>query len=739
MDPLSFTVSLLTVIHAAHVSIQGLRKVYAYRNAPQELDRLRAELESLEELLQNIKTFTETNESLPYCEILRKPLESASIKIASVETILSLPAFRLTRLSNANKARATWFRYKHQFEVLGEEVKSVKVDLGIRLGLITASSAGEIVNSLVIFQKFQEKLSVHLSTISDKLAISDFEAAQSPVLPNQSTRTNEETAPIEDGILTVPVTETGQTDTRAVGPVVFSNQIKEVTKQTMTPSRCQRNCSCICHTKQSFKSPWALRALLGELSVQYNLQLASRVCKCTGTSFLKVFYQFPQFIIRRYISFAMHQNSIAGPEFILRLPRVMPWSHMLWRYMRDGDLQAVQKMFKDGLASPYDINVRGRSALGYASRLETCDIAQFLLDQGADADLKFIGGTPAESLWDKAFAGSYGIDGFALVRRMLRNQDELDDLRLSTLHRIVLGFLFKDLRTVLEAAAMDLVNTVDARGRTPLFWAVLRNQQESVDLFLEFGANPDIKDLNGFAAIDLVQSTTVCKSLLRAKATNNTNPACWDRSTTHQIIKRNFNVDLINCLFDVIDCLFDAGFNIDARDIDNETPLMNAIYRRFEAVARRLIELGADVNAANISSRDSALHFTTSFCLPRLLPVLLEKGADYTVLNKHNRNIAHNAARFGNTELLNVMAQSDLRKLDLSVRDAEDKTPKDYINARITLSGPETGLHEAFEGLVASITGPSNLEEMAKGRRVVDVNSQLPPEAPRKLPGSFPD
>ena len=47
-----------------------------------------------------------------------------------------------------------------------------------------------------------------------------------------------------------------------------------------------------------------------------------------------------------------------------------------------------------------------------------------------------------------------------------------------------------------------------------------------MDIFLDFGANPDIKDLNGFTAIDLVQSLTVYKLLLRAKATNNTNTTC---------------------------------------------------------------------------------------------------------------------------------------------------------------------------------------------------------------------
>ena len=126
-------------------------------------------------------------------------------------------------------------------------------------------------------------------------------------------------------------------------------------------------------------------------------------------------------------------------------------------------------MYEDGLASPYDINLRGENALDYACRLETCEVAQFLLHQGADPGLKSIARTPAEILWDRAFAGSYGTDGSTLIRGMLRNQDEVDDRGLSTFHRIVLGFIFKDLRTVLEAAATDLVNSVDVRSRTPLF------------------------------------------------------------------------------------------------------------------------------------------------------------------------------------------------------------------------------------------------------------------------------
>ena len=230
----------------------------------------------------------------------------------------------------------------------------------------------------------------------------------------------------------------------------------------------------------------------------------------------------------------------------------------------------------------------------------------------------------------------------------------------------------------------------------------------------------NVKDFHGYTAIDLVQSATICKSLLRAGATNNVNLSCWGRSTVHQVVWENGNVDVINKLFD-------AGFDIDARDADNETPLMNAIFRGFETAARRLIELGADVNAVNKSSKDSLLHLTTSFSVAGLFSDLVDKGGDYTVLNKNNRNVCHNAARFGTTELVKVITQANLKGLNLSVRDVEGRTPRDYINEHVILRDSEIGIHRAFLDLEASIGAPDS------------SNPGFPCESFMKLPGSFPD
>lgn len=138
MDPLSFTASLLAVIQAARIGIKGVRKLDACRKAPKELDRFRTELESLEALLEGVRTIINQNPSMIYCDILSTLVNLASERVQSVNQILSSPALRFSRLSEENRARLTWIRYKHRLNVLAEDIKSIKAELGLRLGLVTA-------------------------------------------------------------------------------------------------------------------------------------------------------------------------------------------------------------------------------------------------------------------------------------------------------------------------------------------------------------------------------------------------------------------------------------------------------------------------------------------------------------------------------------------------------------------------------------------------------------------------
>lgn len=138
MDPLSFTASLLTVIQATRIGIKGMHRFSAYRKAPKELQQFMAELEDPEVLLESVRTFIERNPSMAYCGILSTPVAFASGRLHSVNQILASRTFRLSCLSEENKARLTWVRYRHRLAALTEDIKSLKVELGLRLGLFTA-------------------------------------------------------------------------------------------------------------------------------------------------------------------------------------------------------------------------------------------------------------------------------------------------------------------------------------------------------------------------------------------------------------------------------------------------------------------------------------------------------------------------------------------------------------------------------------------------------------------------
>ena len=428
-----------------------------------------------------------------------------------------------------------------------------------------------------------------------------------------------------------------------------------------------------------------------------------------------------------------------GPELILRVPRVLPWTHLLWRYPVCGDLTAIKRMYADRIASPYDVDPAGRNALLYASKQQSAKVAQFLLDQGADGNqLDSLGRPPSELLLKRSFAGMYGDLGPDIIRRILNGNDSLDEFGFTTLHQIVLGFTFKDLKTVLDATT-DTINTTDSLGRTALFWAVICDHVNHVQLLLSYDADPNAKDTRGYTPVDFIRGPSVCKLLLAAGAKNNVNPQNYHHSSLHEQVIEN------GCA-EVMTLFAAADFDIDIKDHDHETPLLNAIYAGHTTVVKRLIELGADVNAANVSSHDSALHFAANFDRPEILRLLLDASADYTALDRNGRNLAHCAARTASTALVKIMTGTKLVGLDLEGRDSEGKTPCDYMSERIVMTDLEVGVHEAWEELVAALslspppayTSDKVGEKSGRVEEVLDLEMQTFETEWSKVPGAFP-
>lgn len=153
-----------------------------------------------------------------------------------------------------------------------------------------------------------------------------------------------------------------------------------------------------------------------------------------------------------------------------------------------------------------------------------------------------------------------------------------------------------------------------------------------------------------------------------------------------------------------MDLLIGAGIPVDVRDNDDETPLLNAVFWHRTAAVKSLIGQGADVNAANASSRNNAIHFDVNFDHYEIIPLLLANGAQYASIDSGGKNIAHMAAASAGTKTMEVLEKANLAGLDVSLRDRNGETPADIIARRDIFGDSELGVHVAFEAFLRSVT-----------------------------------
>ncbi len=506
--------------------------------------------------------------------------------------------------------------------------------------------------------------------------------------------------------------------------------------------KCLPWCSCSCHARRSFTSPLILRTVIGEVSVQYRgkrVECDEFHCRRSANFSFSLKYDLPKYLMNRYIVMAMKCVSVEGPQISLRMPRVMRWSHPLWNYANNNDVLAIQKLFSEGKASPHDVNPHGSNALIYAAGHSNLQLSQFLLQQTADPDLpNGYGRTAAELLWERSFAGHLGPEDTCRMGIMLKDHDNVETWRFTTIHKIVLGLVYRDLRSELEVSTAYL-NAGDSWRRTPLCWAAIRNDLTSVKVLLEFGADPNARDEDGHTPLHFVQSTDVCNVLIGAKTDVHIRNQGL-KSPLHQfcrgVVRRSLGPDTV----EVIDLLINAGIDVAVRDESGETPLMNAIHAGLIDHARRLIKHGADPNAFNYGwGGDTAIHFAVRWDRWEIIPLLLEKGADYTALNFSGRNIAHLATQSASTRTMSILAASNLVKLDVSLRDKDGMTPAEYMAQRLICVESEEGLRDEFQRLLKCL--PAEKASVFGNRTMgtlVDLESQSD-LSECHVPGAFPD
>ena len=101
-------------------------------------------------------------------------------------------------------------------------------------------------------------------------------------------------------------------------------------RQVRTPGTCRRNCGCKCHKTQHIRTPSTWRKSIGfgsiRISGRYSLQKCNiGNCKQWASPSVRVDYILPTWFILRMVSIWYNSSPLHGPEFLLRVPVVLPW------------------------------------------------------------------------------------------------------------------------------------------------------------------------------------------------------------------------------------------------------------------------------------------------------------------------------------------------------------------------------------------------------------------------------
>ena len=139
----------------------------------------------------------------------------------------------------------------------------------------------------------------------------------------------------------------------------------------------------------------------------------------------------------------------------------------------------LQLLLDHGARLDAPLGEAGESALVYAIRANHLGAAQFLLAQGAKADLSFGAGETALSELAKS----------------AKDKDHNTEQELALAAQLLAHQL-----------SPNTADTQPGRGMTPLMWAVLTNKPELIALFKAHGGDPSVKNAKGQDAIALAKA-----------------------------------------------------------------------------------------------------------------------------------------------------------------------------------------------------------------------------------------
>ena len=216
---------------------------------------------------------------------------------------------------------------------------------------------------------------------------------------------------------------------------------------------------------------------------------------------------------------------------------------------------------------------------------------------------------------------------------------------------------------------LDLVDHAD--GKSALILAAERNDREMVDVLLQKGADPMVRDRRGggtalLRAVDL-GLFGVSETMLQHGVPID----CADddgRNPLHSASLHGWG--------NVVQLLLDHGAAINAQDVNGTTPLHDASHDGRHDVCKILLDAGADPARRDHSGK-TPLHCTSMHGWSNLIRFLVEHGADINARDSNGSTPLHDASQHGRHEASRVLL---LLGADPRQKDNFGMTPADLAS-----------------------------------------------------------